>query len=205
MDNTLYQGDDILFGQIKSRITDYISNYLNITHDEAFRLQKQYLAEYGTSLSGMMAKHGTDPDEFLDYVHDVDLSDLKPCEKLKQAINNLPGQKYVFTNGSRKHAKNICSHLGIYHLFDGVYSIEDTGYIPKPKRQSYEGFNRKFDINPDNAVMFEDTARNLEIPKTMNMTTVLLNQNNTQTINPPAYIDHIISNLTDWLEIITRY
>jgi len=77
LDNTLYKADVDFFGQIDQKMTAFISRYLALQPTEARQLQKDYLAEYGTSLSGMMAVHGMDPAEFLDYVHDVDLTLLK--------------------------------------------------------------------------------------------------------------------------------
>lgn len=198
LDNTLYSGEDILFGQIKTRITDYISRYLALHPRKALALQKQYLQEYGTSLSGMMAVHGMDPADFLDYVHDVDLVGLKPCLKLQSAIKNLPGRKFIFTNGSRGHAKNIATHLGLYHLFDGVYAIEDMNYTPKPKHSAYEGFNKEFAIEPMHAIMFEDTPRNLQVPKAMGMKTVLI-EHDFICENEGSFIDYRINDLADWL------
>ena len=107
LDNTLYSGDAAFFSQIDKKMTVFISDYLGLEPLDARKIQKQYLAEYGTSLSGLMAVHGMDPGPFLDYVHDVDLSPLAPCPILPEAIEALEGRKYIFTNGSKKHAENV--------------------------------------------------------------------------------------------------
>lgn len=174
LDNTLYRGDAAFFSQIDKKMTAYISRYLALKPTEARIVQKQYLAEYGTSLSGLMAVNGMDPAEFLDYVHDVDLDILKPNPDMRAAIQALPGRKFIFTNGSRGHAKNVGQHLGLYDLFDGVFAIEDADYVPKPKRSPYIKFCDIFDIDPETAIMFEDSVRNLEAPKHMGMKTVLV-------------------------------
>ena len=83
LDNTLYRADVEFFSQIDRKMTAFISRYLALQPNEARLIQKDYLAEYGTSLSGLMAVHGMDPAEFLDYVHDVDLSMLAPDPKLR--------------------------------------------------------------------------------------------------------------------------
>jgi hypothetical protein len=99
LDNTLYRADAEFFSQIDKKMTAYISRYLALLPDKARIVQKEFLAEYGTSLSGMMAVHGMDPAEFLDYVHDVDLHMLEPDPQLREYIKALPGRKFIFTNG----------------------------------------------------------------------------------------------------------
>lgn len=198
LDNTLYRGDDLMFAQIVDNITQYISRYLALHPTDARILQKQYLAEYGTSLSGLMAVHGMDPADYLDYVHDVDLEMLKPDPRLYAGLDALPGKKYMFTNGSRGHAKNIGEHLGIYKLFDGVFAIEDVDYTPKPKRSAYEIFIAEFDIDPTRALMAEDTAHNLQVPKDMGMTTLYIAPDGTEL---PEYVDMQTYDLPAWLQI----
>ena len=78
LDNTLYPHHINLWEQVDVRIRDYIAGFLKVTHDEAFRLQKDYYRRYGTSLRGLMEEHGLDPDEFLEIVHQIDYSPLTP-------------------------------------------------------------------------------------------------------------------------------
>jgi len=174
LDNTLYKADVSFFSQIDRKMTEFISRYLALQPLEARKVQKNYLAEYGTSLSGLMAVHGMDPTEFLNYVHDVDLSLLKPDSKLRAHIKALPGRKFIFTNGSKAHARNVATHLDLFELFDGSFGIEDGDYIPKPKRSPYIKFCDVFNIDPKTAIFFEDGLRNLEVPKYMGMMTVLV-------------------------------
>ena len=65
----------------------------------------------------MMAVHGMDPAEFLDYVHDVDLHMLDPDPQLREYIKALPGRKFIFTNGSKGHARNVAGHLNLFDFF----------------------------------------------------------------------------------------
>ncbi len=174
LDNTLYEAECQLFAQIDARMTEFIQNRLALGHDEARLLQKEYYVRYGTTMSGLMSEHDVEPDHFLDYVHNIDLGPLKPNPALGAAINQLPGQKYIYTNGSNQHAENVAGALGIYHLFDGVFDIKAAQYTPKPHRKPYEDFLSAFDINPKRAAMFEDLAQNLETPHALGMTTVLV-------------------------------
>lgn len=212
VDNTLYSAGVDFFAQIDKKITAFISRYLAMHTTEARLLQKQYLIEYGTSLSGLMDVHGMDPADFLDYVHDVDLGVLKPNPKLRSAIAALPGRKLLYTNGSRGHAVNIATHLNLFDLFDGHFGIEDGHYIPKPKRAPYETFNKVFAVNPKTSIFFEDNLRNLKVPYDMGMSTVLVTSDadwshEPEDVRPGGYvnkdIDHldvITCDLAGWLE-----
>lgn len=210
LDNTLYRADVEFFSQIDNKITDYVSRYLALQPMKARELQKEYLAEYGTSLSGLMAVHNMDPAEFLDYVHDVDLTALEPDPSLRAAIENLPGKKWIFTNGSRGHAKNIATHLNLFDLFDGHFGIDDVDYIPKPKRSPFIKFCDFFEVDPKKAIFFEDSVRNLEVPKHMGMTTVLVSSDADWSHEPedvrPAgqttkakWVDYTTDDLPGWL------
>ena len=57
LDNTLYPASQNLFAQIDKRMTAFIGEALGVDKDEAYRLQKQFLGEYGTTLAGLMNKH----------------------------------------------------------------------------------------------------------------------------------------------------
>ena len=215
LDNTLYRADVAFFSQIDKKMTNFISRYLALQPTEARMVQKEYLAEYGTSLSGLMAVHGMDPAEFLDYVHDVDLTMLKPDPKLRSLIAALPGRKFIFTNGSKGHAKNVAGHLNLFDLFDGSFGIEDGDYVPKPKRSPYIKFCDIFDINPETAIFFEDGVRNLEVPKHMGMATVLVTSDADWSDEPeitrPAgattkasFVDYVTDDLPAWLETYAK-
>lgn len=213
LDNTLYPADVEFFSQIVTKIEQYVARYLSLEPEAALHLQKEYLAEYGTTLSGMMAVHGMDPAPFLDYVHDVDLAFLKPNPLLRQNIEALPGQKYIFTNGSKGHARNIASHIKLFDLFDGHFGVEDTGYIPKPKPEAYAAFLKVFsEIDPTKAIFFEDNLRNLQVPKALGMTTVLVVSEEDWSHEPEAarpagltdgadFVDYVTNDLATWLGV----
>lgn len=212
LDNTLYRADVSFFADIGEKMTTFISRHLALQPDHARELQEEYFHDYGATLSGLMDIHGMDPAEFLDYVHDVDLSVLDPNPALRSAIKALPGRKLIFTNGSRGHIRNVGGHLNLLDLFEGGFAIEDAHYIPKPKRSAYETFNAVFDVDPARAIFFEDTPRNLEVPKAMGMTTVLVGEEpdwshgKTVKINRPSgtarvanFIDAATDDLAGWL------
>jgi len=174
LDNTLYPAECQLFAQIDARMTAFVERSLNLSHAEARFVQKDYYVRYGTTLSGLMHEHDIPPTDFMDYVHDIDLSAIAPDTHLRDQIADLPGRRFVFTNGSVKHAENVTRKLGIDHLFDGVFDIHAADYLPKPHRPTYERFLTAHDLDPEQSIMFEDIPVNLEVPHDMGMTTVLV-------------------------------
>lgn len=174
LDNTLYSADHDLWPQIDARMKSYISDFLGLPPDEAFKLQKDYYRRYGTSLRGLMIEHNMDPDAFLAHVHDIDLSGLAPTPRLGAAIDALPGRKIVYTNGSERHAHNVLCKLGIDDRFSAVHDIVAAAFQPKPTEAAYRGFLDTHGVDPRRAVMFEDLSRNLEVPHRLGMATVLV-------------------------------
>lgn len=174
LDNTLYPHHSNLFSQIDVRMTGYVSDLLQLSREEARKLQKDLYKEYGTTLNGLIELHGIDPDDFLEKVHDIDYSWLDPDPALGEAIRELPGRKFIFTNGDRAHAERAARQLGILDHFDEIFDIVAAGLVPKPAHATYDKFTALHRVDTARAVMFEDLARNLAVPKALGMTTVLI-------------------------------
>ncbi|MEQ9504966.1 MAG: pyrimidine 5'-nucleotidase [Hyphomonas sp.] len=174
LDNTLYPAECDLFAEIDTRMTDFVARFLKMERAEARILQKSYYAQYGTTLSGMMQVHNLDPAEFLNYVHEIDLSPLPDLPNLRSAIAALPGRKFIYTNGSRRHAERVTEKMGLSHLFTDSFGIEESAFTPKPNLSAYERFCRLHKVAPQGAAFFEDLARNLLPAKSLGFTTVLV-------------------------------
>jgi len=210
LDNTLYPPGLDLWRQIDEKMRAYIANFLGITLDEAFALQKGYYRKYGTSLRGLMIEHAMDPDDFLAHVHAIDLASLDAAPLLGEALGALPGRKLIYTNGSRGHADQVLAKLGISTHFADIHDIVSSEFHPKPQEIAYRGFLKLYDVDPTHAAMFEDLARNLEVPHQLGMRTVLVVPPGLA-VNPAdreawehegrdgAHIDHVTDNLTAFL------
>ena len=181
LDNTLYPHNMAIWQQVNDLIRGYIAKYLNVAPDEATRIQKDYYLRYGTSMRGMMAEHNMPHEEYLEAVHDIDHSVIEPNPALGSAIEKLPGRKLILTNGTRKHADAVVARLELHGHFEDTFDIVAADLEPKPARETYEKFLRLHNVVPERAAMFEDLARNLEVPHAMGMTTVL--------VVPPAHIE----------------
>ena len=174
LDNTLYPHEVDLFAQIDHNMTGFVADLLKLSRDDARVIQKQYYHEHGTTLKGLMINHKIDPLDFLSCAHDIDYSILQPNADLANSIKSLPGRKFIFTNGSVKHAEDAAAALGIVDLFDDIFDIVAADYLPKPAQETYERFAARNAIDGNSAAMFEDLPRNLNAPKTLGMKTVLL-------------------------------
>jgi len=209
LDNTLYPHQTNLFAQIDVRMTAYVSELLSLPRDEARKLQKELYREYGTTLAGLMALHNIDPDDFLQKVHDIDYSPVKPNPHLADAIKALPGRKFIFTNGDRGHAERTARQLGILDRFDDIFDIVAADLNPKPAQATYDRFVALHRIVGPDAAMFEDLARNLVAPKVLGMTTVLVVPRNFEPTfleiweRDPAYddaVDFVTDDLATFLQ-----
>ena len=209
LDNTLYPADSGLFAQIDARMTQFVARYLGVEKDAARAVQKTLYREHGTTLNGLIKIHGMDPEPYLDFVHQVDLSDLKPDAALAFAIERLPGRRHVFTNGCARHAARVLAQLGLTHLFDDVWDIRDLGFVPKPDAAAYRSIVARGGFAPETAAMFDDIARNLVEAHGLGMTTVWLNTGAAWAGQGPEFpvasaqhIDHETKDLTHFLNSI---
>ena len=203
-DGVLYKDLEKVFGQGSKKMTEYIAKKLNLDLKKAKELQTNYFHKYNTSLNGLMIHHKINPDEFLKYVHDINLDFLEKDLVLRKELLKLEAKKIVFTNGSNDHVANITKHLGIDDLFDGGFDIVDCNFIPKPAIESYEKLSKKFNINPNETLFIEDIAKNLEPAKKLGMKTVWLINNEYwgKKDSDKDFIDLKIKNLSSFLKEI---
>lgn len=203
LDNTLYCSRKYdLFPEMGVKMTAYIERHLGVSPAEAAVLRARFSEDYGTTLRGMMTEHGIPPDDFLDFVHDLDLDQIQPEPALNRAIAALPGRKVVFTNATVKYAIDIMDRLGVGHHFDAVFDVAAAAYVPKPQMPAYDGFLKATGVRPDRAIFFEDMARNLAPAAQIGMTTVWV-ENERHNAGPPpdsTHVHYIAEDLTRWLE-----
>jgi putative hydrolase of the HAD superfamily len=194
---------------VDDRIREYVAKFLRVSAEDAFKVQKDYYKRYGTTMRGLMTEHGVDPDDYLEFVHEIDHSPLEPNPALGAAIEQLPGRKLILTNGTRKHAEAVMKRLEIDRHFEDVFDIAAADLDPKPLPQVYDRFLKKHGVDPARAAMFEDLARNLEVPHALGMTTVLVVPDSTREVlrevwenqgRDAPHVDHVTDNLAGFLQ-----
>jgi len=204
LDNTLYSGNTKVFEQVDIKMSKYISEKLNINIEEAKKIQKNYFHEYNTTLNGMIKNHKINPDEFLEFVHDINIDFLEKDQKLSEEIKKLEGKKIIFTNGSRKHALNVTKKIGIDQHFDDIFDIVDCDFIPKPLTEPYKKLVKKHKIDPKLCVLVEDIARNLKPAYEMGMKTVWIENEEpwARKFSDSNFINYKTNNLSEFLRKI---
>lgn len=202
LDNCLYPASTGLFALIDERMSCYIQRLLDCDPVEARRVQKAHFHAHGTTLAGLMADHGVDPDHFLDDVHDIALDKVQCDRRLQQLLARVPGRRFVFTNGDASYARRVLEAIGIHDQFDDLHDIRASSYRPKPDPHGYALLCARFGIDPGRALLADDMVQNLAPSKALGMTTVWVDNGSERGNHAydEAVVDHSTSDLGDWLE-----
>ena len=207
LDNTLYDGATKVFEQVDKKMTKFISEKLKVNLEEARKIQKNYFQEYNTTLNGMIRHHNIDADEFLEFVHDVDLNFLNKDEILEEEIKNSQ-EKNNFTNGSKAHVQKMSQkELGLIDFLTEFFDIRDCEFIPKPSIQPYKKLVENYKIEPQYCIFFEDIARNLKPAFEMGMKTVWIKNNEpwAAKFSDADFINYKTDKLANFLKEINEF
>ena len=204
LDNTLYPASTGLFDLIDERMGAYIQRLLDCDPVEARRVQKSHFHEHGTTLAGLMKEHGVDPHDFLGDVHDIALDRVQCDERLGRLLLQLPGRRFVFTNGDAPYARRVLARIGVGDHFDDLHDIHASSYRPKPDPYGYRLLCDRFNIDPAHALFADDIAQNLAPAKALGMTTVWVDNGSERGDHgfDESAVDERVADLGDWLETI---
>ena len=193
LDNTVYRESSNIFSQIDKKMKEFISYTLKISQKEAYTLQKKYFLENGTTLRGLMLYHNIEPENFLSYVHDINLTSINKDIVLKNEIKKYKGRKIIFTNGTLEHASRVLKRIDIFEEMDNIFDIKDAEYIPKPQVITYKKVVNKYKLIPHNTIMIDDIKANLITAKKLGMSTILVS---TKKVEKEEYIDFCYDSLS---------
>jgi putative hydrolase of the HAD superfamily len=174
LDNTLYPEESGFMASVEGRMTDFVAKVSGLPREEAYALQKAYLAEHGLTLKGLMLNYGVDPADFHALFHDLSLEVLSQDPDLLAVLGALPGRRFIFTNADDRHAERVLAHLGLADLFDDVFHIHSFGFAPKPDPLGFQRMIDAHGMTPKTTAFFEDSERNLKPAADLGMTTVLV-------------------------------
>ena len=193
LDNTLHNASPHIFPHINRAMTGYLQTHLGLDETAATELRRHYWQRYGATLIGLMRHHATDPRHFLRVTHELpDLDRMLVCEPaLRATLQRLPGRKLVFSNSPVHYAVAVLEALGIADLFDDVFSIEHTGFRPKPDSYGFLKLFRRNRVRARACIMVEDTLENLKTAKKLGMSTVWV----ARAAKIPGYVDFSVRNL----------
>lgn len=128
-------------------------------------------------MQGLMRHHGVDPEDYLSYVHDIDVADrLRSDPALREALAAIPLRRAVFTNSSRDHSERVLSALGLEGLFEEIFDIRVANYLPKPSPEPYLAVLDRIGMPASRCIMVEDSPENLRTAKKLGMGTILVGE-----------------------------
>jgi putative hydrolase of the HAD superfamily len=174
LDNTLHDADPHIFPHLSRAMTEYLERHLGLDRDGADALRVHYWRRYGATLLGLMRHHGVDPHHFLRETHRFPGLDRLVLRHplLRSALTRLPGRKLVFSNAPVHYSRAVLKLLRVADLFDDVFTIEHTGFRPKPDPAGFVRLLRRHRLQPRRCVMVEDNLANLRAAKRLGMRTV---------------------------------
>jgi putative hydrolase of the HAD superfamily len=173
LDNTLYPRTCGLFPLIEERIMEYLRSRLNLTHEEAAALRRNYLRAYGFTLVGLMKHHEIDPEDYLTFVHEVDVEGVLAEDRgLARLMSCIPIQKVIVTNGTVLHAQRVIRSLGVESFFSHIFDIAFMGYCPKPHVSTFYKVLDQLGVGVEECLMLDDHPPTVAAAKALGMTTV---------------------------------
>ena len=176
LDDTLYPHTSGLWEAVGGRIQSYIEMKLNLCSEDASLLRAQYLAQFGTTLNGLMRNYQIDPMEYLDYVHDVPIENLIPPDpELQTMLASITIPRIIFTNAYLDYAMRVLKQLGISNLIDQVIDILALDFSNKPDPKAYKrALALAGNPSPATCLLVDDRYPNLSAAAEFGMTTVLV-------------------------------
>jgi putative hydrolase of the HAD superfamily len=139
LDNTIYPADCGLWEAIGMRIELFLIEemHMQLSGIHEFRL---YCREnYGTTLQGLKSLYQINEDDYLKYVHHVDLSQyLVKDPNLAGMLRSLTHRKIILTNADEAHARNVLSYLEIEDQFADIIDVKKMSPFVKPEPESYQ-------------------------------------------------------------------
>jgi len=202
LDNTLYPRSLGIFDLVVERIRNYMEARLGFEKNLARQLRQEYIQKYGSTLRGLMIHQNIDPEDYLDYVHDVGVEQkLSPNPSLGRLLQSIPCAKAIFTSGHRPHALKVLRCLGVDQYFPRVFDITFTRYIPKPNPEPYRQILDVLGYGGEKCMMIEDLPANLFPAKKLGMTTVLVGRSPN---GQDGFVDYEIEDILDLGKLLKK-
>jgi len=173
VDDTLYPPGRGVVQRVDALINRYLVERVGIDPAQVDGIRRRLWSDYGTTLHGLMHSRGIDPDDYLRFVHAIDLDDLLVADPtLAAMLGRIPLLKVAVSNGSAAHARGVLDRLGVRPLFFRIYGLERLGFVPKPYVQAYQMVLADLHALGRDCILVEDRAVNLRAARQLGMRTV---------------------------------
>ena len=213
-DLTLYGAEERhvldVINSLDHRISLFVQKTVGGDFESAHKIRTDYLEQFGTTLAGLMAMNGTDPDEFFDFIHEPEyLTYPKRAPEKLALLQGLQGPRYVFTNGRHDWSEAGMAHMGIDSAIDGGCDLKLLGWEGKPHESAYLKMEcwlarvlpeRGLSMPADKReiVLLEDSLRNLKPAHARGWTTIFVNP----CTDSPDWVDYHIPHLMNLRDIL---
>lgn len=198
LDDTTYPTSIGVWPILTERVYQYMRDVVGIPKHEIPEKRDRLFLEHGTTMRGLNIEYGIDVQDYLKYVHEVDLSEvIQPDQNLREVLSALPQQKWIFTNASRQHADNVLGLLGIADLFMGVIDVLDTEPWCKPHQQAFEiALKMAGGPEPAETLFIDDLETNLDAARKLGIQTVRVSAQAVESNHP---VINTLAELPDFL------
>ncbi len=203
LDGTVYSTGTGLWEEIGKRIEFYLSDVMSFDRNEIYEIRRSYFEKYGTTLRGLQIHHDIDPQDYLDFCHDVDVSQyIKIDETLQEMLENIPNPKYIFTNSDLKHAHRVLNAIGIREYFIDIIDIQRLDYECKPMAQAYQkAINIIGASDPSDYLFIDDSYRNVVAAIELGMQGILVSEAKSNVDGVPR-INHLNELTTKYRDLL---
>ena len=177
-------------------MNEYISTHLKISIKNSCELRKKYWELYGATLKGLIKHHNVNPIDFLEKTHYLEnIGNLVvPMPNLVKVLSSIKGRKILYTNAPKNYVVKILEECKINSYFEGIFSIEDSNFLPKPSNESMKLFLNKYKVKE--AFFVDDIKENLKTASQHGISTIWL----TDEEDSPQFIDRKITKLIDLIK-----
>lgn len=201
LDHTLYSLTSEIEKRVNERIDIFFEQKLGASPQEAEKIRQELLQRYRYEAEGIAQQYHQSPQEFMDFICDIDVNFLPPNPQLDKLLTRLPQNKYILTDSTIKHVNDTLTALKVEtEHFNGIFDAADGNYIFKPNRSVFETFFNKYKLLPTNCIIFEDNALNLQTAKSFGMTTVLISNE----ASAPSYVDYVFPDINSSLSTLQK-
>ena len=124
----------------------------------------------------------------------VDYKNIRIDENLSRILNNLNSPKYIYSNGTYGHVKEILYKMNLTGMFDKIYA-RDTIPFMKPYMESFKFIEqdiRKYYNNRNKYYFFDDRLENLKTAKSRGWYTIWVS---IDFLNKPYFVDYSFPNI----------
>ena len=171
LDETVYPSSSSVWPLVRERLDIYLRDRLGFDPLIIPELRERLFNTYGTTLRGLQVEYSVDTDDYLEFVHDIQVEEhMQTDPELIASLVKLPQPKYIFTNASRGHAQRVMQALGIESLFERVIDVQDFAPYCKPQVETFHiAMQIIGEPDPGKYLFIDDAPRNLLTGRSLGM------------------------------------